>query len=281
VSSPVILKDKDATSCKNVSSNSISASVFSVIRPTLMKIRHGYWWNNWLEFRRNKELLRRARENVSTKVNPKPLISVVIPTYNLGRILADRAVSSVLRQTYQNFELIIVGDHCTDDTEKILKELNDQRIKFVNLTESGEYPSDRVHRWFVAGSLPANKGIDLASGEWIACLDDDDTFSDDHLEVLLNNAVKNDCEMVYGVIEAELEGASSVNVGSLPIRRGNICRLSVLYHSKLKFFKYDITAWKYMEPGDWNMWRRMKEAGVRIGFVDKVVGKHYLASKRS
>ena len=51
---------------------------------------------------------------------------------------------------------------------------------------------------------------------------------------------------------------------------------SVLYHSKLKFFKYDINAWKYAEPDDWNMWRRMKEAGVRIGFTDKTVGKHYL-----
>jgi len=49
-----------------------------------------------------------------------------------------------------------------------------------------------------------------------------------------------------------------------------------LYDSKLKFFKHDINTWRYFEPDDWNMWRRMKEAGVRIGFVNKVVGKHYL-----
>ena len=45
---------------------------------------------------------------------------------------------------------------------------------------------------------------------------------------------------------------------------------------KIKFFKYDINAWKYAEPADWNMWRRMKKAGVRIGFLNKVVEKHYL-----
>ena len=67
-----------------------------------------------------------------------------------------------------------------------------------------------------------------------------------------------------------------VNLGLYQLKPGGICHLSVLYHSKLKFFKHDTNAWKYGEPGDWNIWRRMKEAGVRIGFVDKVVGKHYL-----
>jgi len=38
----------------------------------------------------------------------------------------------------------------------------------------------------------------------------------------------------------------------------------------------DIDPWKHGEPNDWNLWRRMKEAGVRIGFVDKIIGKHYL-----
>lgn len=60
------------------------------------------------------------------------------------------------------------------------------------------------------------------------------------------------------------------------VKRAKICHLAVLYHSKIKFLKYDINSWKYGEPGDWNMWRRMKEAGVRTGFVNKVVGKHYL-----
>ncbi|MGC8913894.1 MAG: hypothetical protein ACP5LE_08260, partial [Thermoplasmata archaeon] len=85
-----------------------------------------------------------------------------------------------------------------------------------------------------------------------------------------------DYEMVYGVVQMEKRDGEWVNIGSYPPKCGGICHLAVLYHSKLKFFKYDINSWKYGEPADWNMWRRMKEAGVRIGFINKVVGKHYL-----
>jgi glycosyltransferase involved in cell wall biosynthesis len=245
-----------------------------------MKLRYGYYWQKRVECRKNRELLSRSREKIGI-VNPKPLVSVVIPTYNLGRILTERTIPTVLRQTYQNFEIVVVGDHCTDETESLLEAFNDDRIKFYNLPEKSKYPEDKIHRWYVAGTFPANKGIDLASGEWIACLDDDDTFSDDHIEVLLNQALANNYEMVYGIVQFELGDGKLVNVGAVPLKRGNISRISAMYHSRLKFFKYDINAWKYFEPGDWNLWRRMLEAGVRIGFVNKVVGKHYLASPRS
>ena len=49
----------------------------------------------------------------------------------------------------------------------------------------------------------------------------------------------------------------------------------------MKFFEYDTNSWKYGEPADWNMWRRMKEAGVKIGFINKIVGKHYLEGTQS
>jgi hypothetical protein len=44
----------------------------------------------------------------------------------------------------------------------------------------------------------------------------------------------------------------------------------------LAFFRYDVDSWRYGEPADWNMWRRMMEAGVRVGFVDRIVGRHHL-----
>jgi len=71
-----------------------------------------------------------------------------------------------------------------------------------------------------------------------------------------------------------------LNLGFYPLKCGEICHLLVLYHLNLKLFKYDINVWKYREPGDCNMWRRMKGAGVRIGFLDKMVGKHYLEKQR-
>jgi len=200
----------------------------------------------------------------------------VIPTYNRASILAERTIPSVLRQTYQNFEIVVVGDHCTDNTEELLRKFNDERIRFHNLPKRGDYPANPHDRWMIAGAAAASKSLDLCSGDWIAPMDDDDEFSEDHIEVLLSYALQHDYEMVYGITEMEVRPGEWINVGSRHLRCGGICRLSVLYHSKLKFFKYDINAWEYGEPADWNMWRRMKEAGVRIGFIDKVVGKHYL-----
>lgn len=236
--------------------------------------------NNWIKCRRNIRRLKTARKKFEGKYRTEnPLISIQIPTYNRARLLTERTIPSVLRQTYQNFEIVIVGDHCTDNTEELLTKFNDDRIKFCNLPKRGDYPSNPRDKWMIAGADAARKSLDLCSGEWIAPMDDDDEFSEDHLEVLLNHAMQHDYEMVYGITEAEIEPGKWRHIGSYPLQIAEICRLSVLYHAKLKFFKVDINCWKYGEPGDWNIWRQMKEAGVRIGFLDKVVGRHYLESQ--
>jgi glycosyltransferase involved in cell wall biosynthesis len=230
---------------------------------------------NWLECKRNRFALRRARANYKEDLSEKPLISVIIPTYNKGKILTERAIPSVLTQTYQNFELIIVGDHCTDNTEQLVKDIDDRRIVFINLPKRGKYPKNPRDKWLVAGSIPRNKGLELASGEWVAPLDDDDEFSENHLEVLLNYAIQNRYEMVYGVVKMEDPPGKWVNCGSYPPLEGGISHIAVLYHSKLKFLKYNSKAWKLGEPDDWNLWRRMEEAGVKIGLVNRIVGTHY------
>ena len=262
---------------KRVSLRSIAGYMYSNVRLIKKRVLHNYYQKNYVECRRNRELVKNARNQFEGKSNNEnPLVSVQISTYNRCKILTERTIPSVLRQTYQNFEIVIVGDHCTDNTEEVLRKFNDERIKFHNLPKRGEYPTNPRDRWMVAGVVPKNKGLELCSGDWIAPLDDDDEFSEDHLEILLNYALEHDYEMVYGIVQMEIKPGEWVNIGSYPLERGKICFNSVLYDSKLKFFKHDINTWRYFEPDDWNMWRRMKEAGVRIGFVNKVVGKHYL-----
>lgn len=235
---------------------------------------------NPIECRANKELLRQLRTSLNRSANSEPLISVIIPTYNRAKILTERTIPSVLGQTYQNFELIVVGDHCTDNTEELIGKLHDKRIRFLNLEKKRKHPEDPYLTWMVAGVVPVNKGLELASGQWIAHLDDDDEFSEEHLELLLRYGKEHGYEMVYGLIQMEIEPGKWINVGSYPLEEGKICRLSALYDSKLRFLRYDVNAWRYLEPADWNLWRRMKEAGVKIGFVDKVVGKHYLERQK-
>ncbi|MGZ7179330.1 MAG: glycosyltransferase family 2 protein [Halobacteriota archaeon] len=253
-----------------------AAEFVSSLRATATRFRYNYYIKNQLERRENKKLLQQSRASAREKTrNDQPLVSVLICTYNRSKELTERAIPSVVRQTYTNFEVVIVGDHCTDDTEQRLAQLGDARIRFYNLPRRGDYPSNPFNRWLVAGTVPRNKALELCSGEWIAPLDDDDEFTCDHLEVLLQCATKYDYELVYGVTKM-IRGENEVElVGSYPPARRAISHLSVLYNEKLKFFKYNPEAWKAREPADWNLWRRMKEAGVSIGFLDKIVGTHH------
>src|SRR4051812_8715292 len=102
-----------------------------------------------------------------------PLVSVIVPTYNWSGVLRY-ALLSAQNQTFQDFEVLVVGDGCTDDSEEIVASLNDSRFKWDNL------PSNSGHQ-----SAPNNRGIALARGEWIAYLGHDDLWMPNHLELLL------------------------------------------------------------------------------------------------
>jgi len=172
-------------------------------------------------------------------------------------------------------ELVIVGDHCTDGTEELLKKIDDPRLRFINLPERGCYPNEALLRWYVAGVAPVNVGLMASRGEWIAHLDDDDEFCVDHIETLLRFALRNDYEMVYGIVKNENFDGSWSTLGRSSIELGNICRSAAMYRGYLRVFLYDIKSWQKGEPADFNVWRRMKSAGVRMGFLNKFVGFHY------
>lgn len=224
-----------------------------------------------------KDLLKVARRKSGqwSQSSAEPLVSVIIPTYRRANILVNRTVPSVLNQTHKNLELIIVGDHCTDRTEEILKKIRDHRVRFINLAQRGCYPKEAWLRWCVAGVTPVNFGLNASRGEWIAHLDDDDEFCADHIEKLLQFALKNDYEMVYGIVNNENYDGSWSTLGRPSIELGNICRSAAMYRGYLRVFLYDINSWQKGEPADFNLWRRMKRAGVRIGFLNKIVGIHH------
>lgn len=99
------------------------------------------------------------------------LISIVVTSYNYEKYLKD-TINSVLAQTYQNWEMIVIDDASTDSSVEIIKEYQkkDKRIKLIqNETNLGL-------------SKTLKKGLEAASGEWIAILESDDSISSDYLE---------------------------------------------------------------------------------------------------
>ncbi len=110
----------------------------------------------------------------------KPLVSVIIPTYNRAEYISE-AIESVLKQTYTNFELIIINDGSTDETQNIIEEYakKDKRIKIFK----NEVNKNTVYS--------RNKGISHAKGKYIAWLDDDDVYMENKLEAQVEFMEKN------------------------------------------------------------------------------------------
>ena len=113
-----------------------------------------------------------------------PFISVVIPAYNAEQFL-DETLESVLSQTYENWECIIVNDGSTDNTESIAKKWCEKDARFCYFYKENSGVSDT-----------RNLGIKEARGEYIAFLDADDLYMSNFLEVCLENLVEKDVDLI-------------------------------------------------------------------------------------
>lgn len=223
-----------------------------------------------------RHLAQARQDHEAGYVNEKqPLISITTPTYNRARLLVGRTLPAVLAQTYTHFEWIIVGDHCTDDTAILLSQVDDPRIRFVNLPKRPRYPRNKQKRWKVVGMEANNLAHDLARGSWVAYLDDDDVFTPDHIETLLNHSRAGNYEFVSGISRLELSPGKWIEKGRLVPHDAawpQFSHSTVLYRAYVgQCFKYDARCLKVNSGGDGFRWKRMSNAGVRAGFLQDVV----------
>ncbi len=112
-----------------------------------------------------------------------PLISIVIPTYNHANFLG-RALKSVIDQTYINWEVIVIDNHSSDNTEELMESFIGPRIRYLKIYNNGVIAASR------------NVGIRAANGEWIAFLDSDDWWTIDKLQACFN-AINDRVDFVY------------------------------------------------------------------------------------
>ncbi len=227
----------------------------------------------WRIALKERPLLLQARKKYEHlyRTMDDPLVSVTIATYNRSKLLTELTLPSVLNQTYQNFEIVIVGDCCTDDTEERIAKLNDPRIRFYNLPQRGPYPADPKLLWRVAGVPPMNRALEEARGLWIAHLDDDEVWKPYHLEYMLAAGYEKKAELVGGPIILESPPGHwetySPRKNKLLFWRefmnGGIPHSSRVFRSYLKFFKYDIQSWQLDVGADRHLMMRMIYSGVR------------------
>jgi glycosyltransferase involved in cell wall biosynthesis len=146
-------------------------------------------------------------------------VSVVIPTYNRAHLLCE-AIESVLAQSYTGFELIVVDDGSTDNTEEVVRSIADPRVKYVKQANGGP-------------SVARNTGVRTATGEFVAFLDSDDLWLPGKMAAQMA-IVEDDptVGLVYGLYyhtknggERKLQG-ECYPVGSRPLPEGPNIHLS-------------------------------------------------------
>lgn len=200
-----------------------------------------------------------------------PIIDIILPTYNRSEMLKSRSVPSVLNQSYKNFRLIIIGDRCNDDTEKVVNSFNDDRIIFFNIkNRSKRYPETVENHWFAGPVVAINTGLKMVKGDWIARIDDDDIWEQNHLEDLLNFAISKKAEFVSSSYKTIVNGTETLKDFSQEIPSiGGV--QTWLYRSYLKFFKANINCWRknINKVNDLDLQDRMFKVGVKMAYLKK------------
>lgn len=132
------------------------------------------------------------------------LVSIIIPMYNREKTI-KMAVESILEQTCQDFELIIVDDCSTDRSVEIVKNIDDDRIRLIISEKNGGACAAR------------NIGIENAQGEFIAFQDSDDFWHADKLEKSLYYLKREDADMVFSALMREEEKKGKIIRSRLPV----------------------------------------------------------------
>jgi teichuronic acid biosynthesis glycosyltransferase TuaG len=110
-------------------------------------------------------------------------VSVVIPNYNRSQLLI-KAIESVLNQTFLPIEILVCDDGSSDDSYAFVKRLNHPIVQWLDCGKNGR------------PAIPRNKGIAAAKGNWVAFLDNDDTWHKEKLQIQIEAAQYSECKMI-------------------------------------------------------------------------------------
>ena len=211
--------------------------------------------------------------------NEKPKVSICIPNYNYARFIGD-AIQSALEQTYKNFELIIVDNCSTDNSEEVIKSFSDPRIRF--------YKNDRT----IHGIRNWNRCLSLAHGEYITLLHADDKLTPNSIEKRVEILDRNpNVGLVYSACTI-IDGKGTVTGEFRPYDRDYIINEDYIKSGEDEFKRlvfrdyipvptvmvrkecYDVLgdfSEEYSYCPDWGMWLRIA-LNYDVSFISEPLG---------
>lgn len=177
-----------------------------------------------------------------------PKISVIMPVYNAKEEYLREAIDSILSQTYNDFEFIIVNDGSTNNSEEVILSFKDKRIKYVKKENGG-----------VASAL--NRGLDEANGEYIARMDSDDISLPERFEKQINFLEKHPDISILGTA-FEIFGKENFTISHienpkiLDFYQGCFVGHPTVMFRKFDFNKYDLKYNPDYKCEDYELWSR-------------------------
>ena len=190
-------------------------------------------------------------------------VSVILPAYNTPEEFLRQAVDSVVAQTYENWELLIIDDSTTSPVGKIINSYSDKRIKYFRNPQNLGMANTR------------NRGLELAQGEFIALLDHDDMWLPEKLEMQLELIKKTNCNMVFSPVTffGKKSFQSPIwDILSLKdmLMWNHVVSCSCALFSTAVIRKYDLRFSPYAVPADdYGMWVNIALHGGNIACTNK------------
>lgn len=204
--------------------------------------------------------------------NESPLISIIVPTYNQAEFLRV-CINSVLAQSYDKWEMLIVNNYSTDHTREVINLFQDERIKSFDFKNNGVIARSR------------NFAIDKASGDWLAFLDSDDIWYKNKLDHSLKVALSHNAQAVChsenwtyesGKIEKKIYGkgfeydfndllynGNKISTSAVLVKRDSVLAVE-------GFSENDLT----VTAEDYHLWLKLSRSGVKFYFLEEVLGEY-------
>ncbi len=138
-------------------------------------------------------------------MNSKPLISIITPTYNCALYISE-AIKSVIKQSYKQWEMIILDDGSSDSTYEVVSKYKDSRIKYFYQKNRGLSHLSKTY----------NEALKKCSGEYIAMLDCDDYWTEDKLEIQISAFNNPKVVLSYGITYMVNQKGKKIGVSKIP-----------------------------------------------------------------
>lgn len=210
-----------------------------------------------------------------------PAISILLPTHNRPEVL-DYAIRSVLAQTFQDFELLVAGDGCTDRTAEVVLGFRDARIQWFDLPKAPHF-----------GYANLNHVAGRARGALVAFMAHDDLWTPDHLELMRREFDNPGVDLAYSrPLWVEPDGTlvpSSFNLRDAAVREDFLAmRFNSIPAATVVFRRECLRRygnWNEALPnnGDWDLWARFIAGGKgrRLSYVPVPTLFHFRANWRT